>query len=259
MTTFGGNLKSLRTKNGLSQEALAELLGVNRTQVSSWEHDRYALPATATLFRLAKALGCLVEDLLTGLDEDYESVSRVRTARLVEKLVSVGSMREILIAAEAAGLTNFREGEADELSKTQERHTQLLTLTSGLTRAAGNAVIPTGLEQSLNEIIELYDHHLKQIPKSALDALRPKVVTLSFSDSSIPVGSDPRHAESDVKDTELAHLEAWRSLAERDQDLVRSFMDRLASVQRATAAYADAASRSRPKARRRSTKASSAG
>ena len=49
------NLRALRTSSGLSQEALAELAGVDRTYVSGVECRRYSV-GLDRLDRLAKAL-----------------------------------------------------------------------------------------------------------------------------------------------------------------------------------------------------------
>lgn len=50
------NLRLLRAKQGLSQEALADLVGIDRTYVSALERERYA--ATVDMIeRLAAALG----------------------------------------------------------------------------------------------------------------------------------------------------------------------------------------------------------
>ena len=37
--SFGNNLQNIRKKNNLSQEDLAEMLGVSRQAVSKWELD----------------------------------------------------------------------------------------------------------------------------------------------------------------------------------------------------------------------------
>ena len=104
MATFGGNLKSIRTSRALSQEKLAGLMRVNRTQISSWEHDRYGRPATATLFKLAKALKCSVEDLLEEIDQEYtESQRKGPVSRIVaeyeEDVVYTAQMFNNFIAA----------------------------------------------------------------------------------------------------------------------------------------------------------------
>ena len=65
---FGNRLYELRKKRGLSQAALAGLLGVTDKAVSKWETGR-AKPATDTLRRLAELLGTGIEELLTLREE----------------------------------------------------------------------------------------------------------------------------------------------------------------------------------------------
>lgn len=56
-------LSSLRKAAGLTQQQLADLLGVKRTVVTNWETG-VAITPTKYLLALADALGCTVEDLL---------------------------------------------------------------------------------------------------------------------------------------------------------------------------------------------------
>ena len=72
---LGKNIKRLRTVAGLqTQQALAEMLGVSRTQLSAWENDRHAILEISTLIKLAKVLHCSVDELLTGVDPDYDRI-----------------------------------------------------------------------------------------------------------------------------------------------------------------------------------------
>jgi transcriptional regulator with XRE-family HTH domain len=57
------NLRRLREARGLSQEALADLAGIDRTYVSSLERQRYSA-SVDMLDRLAAALEVPVADLL---------------------------------------------------------------------------------------------------------------------------------------------------------------------------------------------------
>ena len=69
------NIKRLRTVAGFrTQSALADLLGMSQTQLSEWESGRYAFLRTSSLIRLAKALDCSVDDLLAGVDPDYDRI-----------------------------------------------------------------------------------------------------------------------------------------------------------------------------------------
>lgn len=61
--TIGERLRRLRKKSGLTQEQLAEAVGVNPVTVSCWENNTY-LPKTQSIKALAKALGVSEADLL---------------------------------------------------------------------------------------------------------------------------------------------------------------------------------------------------
>lgn len=60
-------LKSRRTARGLTQEAVAEALGVSRQAVSKWENGS-SEPSTANLLALAKLYGVDLEALLEGVE-----------------------------------------------------------------------------------------------------------------------------------------------------------------------------------------------
>ena len=59
-------LVGLRKANKLSQEALAEKLGISRQAVSKWENGT-SDPSTANLIALAKLYGVSAEELLKEL------------------------------------------------------------------------------------------------------------------------------------------------------------------------------------------------
>ncbi|MEH2156693.1 substrate-binding domain-containing protein [Nostoc sp.] len=69
------NLKSIRTRLGMSQQDLANIANVTRQTISGVESGLYA-PSVAITLRLAKALGCQVEDLF-WLDRDLPEIEAV--------------------------------------------------------------------------------------------------------------------------------------------------------------------------------------
>ncbi|EKF04238.1 MULTISPECIES: substrate-binding domain-containing protein [unclassified Tolypothrix] len=71
------NLKSIRTRLGMSQQDLANIAGVTRQTISGVESGQYA-PSVAITLRLAKALGCQVEDLF-WLEQDLPEIEAVLT------------------------------------------------------------------------------------------------------------------------------------------------------------------------------------
>ena len=64
---IGINIKRLRLAKGLTQEQLAELLGISTAAVSKWE-ARNTYPDITMLFPLAEIFGVSVDTLL-GYDE----------------------------------------------------------------------------------------------------------------------------------------------------------------------------------------------
>lgn len=65
--TFGSILKSIRTEKGVSQESLAEGIGVSKGVISLWEHELRE-PKLSNLVALAKYFAVSI-DFLAGLKE----------------------------------------------------------------------------------------------------------------------------------------------------------------------------------------------
>jgi transcriptional regulator with XRE-family HTH domain len=65
---FGGRLRAVRTKRGMTQQALAEVAGMSLTYISNMEHG-LKVPSLTTILRLAVALDCKVMDLVGLFDK----------------------------------------------------------------------------------------------------------------------------------------------------------------------------------------------
>lgn len=73
--TIGENIKALREAAGFAQQnEFATALGVPQSRVSDWERDRYALPDTASLIKIAKVVGRSINTILRGIDKNYDLV-----------------------------------------------------------------------------------------------------------------------------------------------------------------------------------------
>lgn len=59
-------IRQARRKAKLSQQALAEMVGVQRSAVSNWESANYTQPAIANLIAIATATNISMEWLATG-------------------------------------------------------------------------------------------------------------------------------------------------------------------------------------------------
>lgn len=69
--TFGERLQALRQRAGMSQDALAERLGVSRQAVSRWERDE-TMPETDKVIALADLFGVTTDYLLRPRPEETE-------------------------------------------------------------------------------------------------------------------------------------------------------------------------------------------
>ncbi|MBR4867511.1 MAG: helix-turn-helix domain-containing protein [Clostridia bacterium] len=92
--SIGTNLKNLRQKKGMTQEGLAELLGVSPQAVSRWENDS-AYPDITLLPGLALFFDVSV-DALVGMDEIRrgEAVAELHTE--IHNLVETGKIEEAI-------------------------------------------------------------------------------------------------------------------------------------------------------------------
>ena len=76
MQAIGTNLRRLRVRAGLTQDALAGMLHVTRQTVSSWEIGRTE-PDLDTLLALAEALHCDATELIYGVKRNgYQQYQR---------------------------------------------------------------------------------------------------------------------------------------------------------------------------------------
>ena len=62
---IGKNIKELRTQLGLSQQKLADKLGIPRPTIASWEQG-ISSPNSNMLARLKEVLNCSYEELIEG-------------------------------------------------------------------------------------------------------------------------------------------------------------------------------------------------
>ena len=60
---FASNLQFLRRRKGITQEKLANQLGVSRQAISKWESGE-TIPEVSTLLQLAELFSCKLDDLL---------------------------------------------------------------------------------------------------------------------------------------------------------------------------------------------------
>ena len=69
--TLGMRIALLRKQKPMTQEELAEKMGVSSQAVSKWEND-VSCPDIQLLPRLARLLGVTVDELLSGKSQDVQ-------------------------------------------------------------------------------------------------------------------------------------------------------------------------------------------
>lgn len=62
--TLGEKLKACRSSKGISQEKVAELVGVSRQAVTKWENDQ-TTPSSDNLMALASIYGVSLDELVS--------------------------------------------------------------------------------------------------------------------------------------------------------------------------------------------------
>ena len=72
--TLGMRIALLRKQKPMTQEELAEKMGVSSQAVSKWEND-VSCPDIQSLPRLARLLGVTVDELLSGKSQDVQMLS----------------------------------------------------------------------------------------------------------------------------------------------------------------------------------------
>ena len=89
--SFAYEIQKARIANNLSQEELAEMLGVSRQSVSKWERSE-GYPEVETLIDIAKKLKLSLDDLMSeelAYVSDFESISSLDAGRCKDKLKNI--------------------------------------------------------------------------------------------------------------------------------------------------------------------------
>ena len=81
--TFGSTIAALRKEKGMTQQELAQNMGVTDKAVSKWERN-LSFPDVASLPRLAEQLGVTVDELLEAKTSAQEESSQGKVLALAE-------------------------------------------------------------------------------------------------------------------------------------------------------------------------------
>lgn len=86
--SIGNRIAKLRKENRMSQENLAEKLGVSAQAVSKWENGQ-SCPDISLLPQIAKLLGVSVDELLTGKTDEVKLLPESQRKPLEELTLRV--------------------------------------------------------------------------------------------------------------------------------------------------------------------------
>lgn len=96
MKSIGETIASLRKKNGMTQNELAEKMNVTDKAVSKWERD-ISCPDINTISKLADILNVSVEELLSAKQKDYSNSKRKDLINLIFKAIALAMDIAVLV------------------------------------------------------------------------------------------------------------------------------------------------------------------
>ena len=117
--TTGEKIAALRRKAGMSQEALADQLGISRQAVSRWEVG-IAIPSMDNLMALSKLFGVPTDELMGGdkvvsvPESEKTQGSGNRKGRSVLKVILIILAAAALVAAIVITYLNQKDTEPEE-------------------------------------------------------------------------------------------------------------------------------------------------
>lgn len=102
---FGDKLKQIRTNQGLSQEQLAEKIGVSRQAITKWETNR-GLPDVENMVILAEIFKVTLDELILQRKNDQEIQEKLFESETVYDVdcnkhfdIRVGNVRKVCISS----------------------------------------------------------------------------------------------------------------------------------------------------------------
>jgi AbrB family looped-hinge helix DNA binding protein len=106
---IGKNLQKLRKQKNMTQEALAEQVGVARQTIAKWETGE-STPDLEVSGRLANVLGVALDDLVNAPEDELDSRPGMRGKHMFG-MVTVGDKGQIVIPVRARRVFNINPGD----------------------------------------------------------------------------------------------------------------------------------------------------
>ena len=108
---FGENLIELRKLHNMSQEELAELIGISRQTLSKYETGE-SLPDIEKCKMIADVFGVLLDDLVNYSKVDYMGLGVPPKGKHMFGMVKVGDKGQIVIPAKARKVFDIKPGDS---------------------------------------------------------------------------------------------------------------------------------------------------
>ena len=133
---IGKNLQKLRKQKSLTQEALAESVGVARQTIAKWENEE-STPDLEMSGRLAEALAGTLDDLVNAPEGERDSRPGMRGKHMFG-LVTVGDKGQIVIPVRARRVFNINPG--DQLMVLGDENSGLALVDAGFFMAVAEGI-----------------------------------------------------------------------------------------------------------------------
>ena len=108
---FGENLIELRKLHNMSQEELAELIGISRKTLSKYETGE-SLPDIEKCKMIADVFGVLLDDLVNYSKVDHMGLGVPPKGKHMFGMVKVGDKGQIVIPAKARKVFDIKPGDS---------------------------------------------------------------------------------------------------------------------------------------------------
>ncbi len=133
---IGKNLQKLRKQRSLTQEALAEAVGVARQTIAKWETEE-STPDLEMSGRLASVLNVSLDDLVNAPDSELDGKPGMRGKHMFG-VVTVGDKGQIVIPVRARRVFNINPG--DQLMVLGDENSGLALVDAGFFMAVAEGI-----------------------------------------------------------------------------------------------------------------------
>ena len=133
---IGKNLQKLRKQRNLTQEALAEKVGVARQTIAKWETEE-STPDLEMSGRLASVLEVSLDDLVNAPEDELDSRPGMRGKHMFG-VVTVGDKGQIVIPVRARRVFNINPG--DQLMVLGDENSGIALVNAGFFMAVAEGI-----------------------------------------------------------------------------------------------------------------------